>query len=150
MYMVTLKDIFKSVCDHISKTTKLTISDSDMEEPVIRPSFKVFMNTVNADLFSSALRQVKVYFNIYFYATNRKNSKTEFMDIEDKISSSFFKPLKIKEHCFVYIDDLTFEKVIDGVLHCNFNFKIATKFENKEENQYELMEELYINENLEK
>jgi len=146
--MITLKDVFKSVCDHISKTTKLTMVDSDMEEPVIRPSFKVFMNTVKTGLFSSTLRQVEVFFDICFYATDRKSSKTEFMDIKDKISYSFLKPLKIKEHCAIYIDDLNFEKIINGVLNCSFNFKIATEFENEEENQYELMEDLYINEDL--
>jgi len=147
--MVTLKDIFGAVCNHISKTTELTMVDGDMEEPVIRPSFKVFMNTVKTGLFSSSLRQVHVFFDICFYATDKKRSKTEFMDIKDKVSHSFLKPFKIKERYFVYIDDLSFEKIINGVLNCSFNFEIATKFENEEENQYELMEDLYINRDLE-
>lgn len=135
--------------------TKLPVVDSDMEEPVIRPSFKIFMDTVNTGLFSSALRQLKVYFNIYFYSSDRKHSKAEVMDIEDKIAYSFLEPFEIKECCIVYIDDLKFEKVIDGILNISFNFEIATEFigENEMkaelENDNGLMEDLYINKNLE-
>lgn len=151
--MVTLTDIFKSVCNHISSAANIPVCDSDMEEPTIRPSFKIFMDTVNTGLFSSALREVKVYFNIYFYSSDRKHSKAEIMDIEDKIAFSFLEPFAIKENCCVYIDDLEFEKVTDGVLNCSFNFEIAIEFESenggKDGNEAETMEELYINENLE-
>ncbi len=146
--VVTLKDIFKSVCDHISKVTDLPVADSDMEEPVIRPSFKIFMDTVKMGLFSSALRQVKVYFNIYFYSSKRKHSKGEIMYIKDKIAISFFDPFEIKENCCVYVDDLEFEKVADGILNCSFNFEIATEFrnENKDGIGNEVMEDLYVDE----
>jgi len=145
--MVTLKDIFKSVCSHISDVTDIPIYDSDLEEPVTRPSFKIFMDTVNTGLFSSALRQVKVYFNIYFYSSDRKHSKADIMDIEDKISYSFLEPFKIKETCCVYIDDLEFEKVVDGVLNCGFNFEIGTEF--IDEKDIDNMEDLKVNEKLE-
>lgn len=149
--MVTLKDIFNSVCNHVSEITKLPIADSDMEEPVVRPSFKIFMDTVKTGLFSSALRQVKVYFNIYFYSSNRKHSKAEIMAIEDSLAYSFIEAFEIKFGCCVYVDDLEFEKVIDGILCCSFNFEIATEFESEDEDGAgnETMEELYINENLE-
>ena len=146
--MIKPKDIFKAVCGHIQKVTELPTVDSDMEEPVVRPSFKIFMDTVKTGLFSSALRQVKVYFNIYFYSSDRKHSKSEIMDIEDKISSSFLEPFEIKESCCVYIDDLEFEKVTDGILNCSFNFEIATEFENENKGGIgnEVMEELSIDE----
>jgi len=145
--MVTLKDIFKAVCEHISNISELPLADGDLEEPVIRPSFKIFMNTINTGFFSSALRYIKVYFNIYFYSSDRKYSKAEIMDIEDKISCSFLKPFEIKENCCVYVDDLEFEKVINGILNCSFNFEVATEF--IDESEIEAMEELSINENLE-
>lgn len=141
--IVTLKDIFKSVCDHISETTSIPLVDSDLEEPVERPSFKVLMDTVNTGLYSSGLRQVKVYFNCYYYAKNQKHSKSEIYEIEDKLAFSFLEPLRIKELCAVYIDSLEFEKVDDGILNCSFNFEIATEF--IDESNIETMEDLYIN-----
>lgn len=147
--MITLKDIFNSVCEHISETTGLTVFDSDLDEPIKRPSFKIFMDTVKTGFFSSALREIKVYFNIYFYSSDRKHSKSEIMDIEDKIAFSFLEPFEIKERCCVYVDDLEFEKVTDGVLNCSFNFEIATEFETETENEFETMEDLYINTDLE-
>ncbi len=149
--MIILKDIFKAICNHISDVTDIPIADSDMEEPVIRPSFKIFMDTVNTGLFSSALREIKVYFNLYFYSSDRKHSKADIMEIEDKIAFSFLEPFNIKENCVVYVDDLEFEKVTDGVLNCSFNFEIATEFgiDDKDVIGNETMEDLYINENLE-
>ena len=149
--MITLKDIFRAVCNHISDVADIPVADSDMEEPVIRPSFKIFMDTVNTGLFSSALRQLKVYFNLYFYSSDRKHSKADIMEIEDKIAFSFLEPFEIKPNCCVYIDSLEFEKVTDGVLNCSFNFEIATEFgiEDKDGIGNENMEDLYINENLE-
>lgn len=141
--IVTLKDIFKAVCDHISETTSIPLVDSDLEEPVERPAFKIFMDTVNTGLYSSGLRQVKVYFNCYYYAKNEKHSKSEIYEIEDKLAFSFLEPFQIKEHCLVYIGDIQFEMVDDGILNCSFNFEIATEF--VDESNIETMDYLHIN-----
>ena len=69
------------------------------------------------------------------------------MDIEDEIAFSFLEPFVIKEKGVVYIDDLEFEKLPDGILNCGFNFEIATEFIN--ESEFENMEELMINEKME-
>lgn len=140
--IVTLKDIYKAVCNHISNVANIPVVDSDLEEPVIRPSFKIFMDTVNTGLYSSGLRQVKVYFNCYYYVKNEKHSKSEIYEIEDKLAFSFLEPLQIKATCAVYVDDLEFEKVEDGILNCSFNFEIATEF--IDESNIETMEELKI------
>ena len=140
--IVTLKDISKAVCNHISNVANIPVVDSDLEEPVIRPSFKIFMDTVNTGLYSSGLRQVKVYFNCYYYVKNEKHSKSEIYEIEDKLAFSFLEPLQIKDTCAVYVDDLEFEKVEDGILNCSFNFEIATEF--IDESNIETMEELKI------
>ena len=123
----------------------MKLVDSDVDEPVVRPSFKIFMNKADSGFYSSALRQLKLYFDIYFYSSDRKHSKAEVYDIEDKIYFSFLEPFEIKDTCVVYIDDLEFEKVENGILNCNFNFEIATEFivENEPE-----MEKLYIEEEI--
>jgi hypothetical protein len=144
--MITLKDIFKAVCEHIITNTNIPLADADMEEPVIRPSFKIFMDTAKTGLYSSALRQVRVYFNIYFYASDRKHSKSEIFEIEDKLAFSFLEPFFIKETCCVYIDDVDFEKVTDGIFNCSFDFEIGTEF--IDESDFENMEELYIEEEI--
>lgn len=69
------------------------------------------------------------------------------MEIEDKIAFSFLEPFEIKPTCCVYIDDLEFEKVVDGIMNCSFNFEIATEF--IDESKLEPMEELIVNEELE-
>ena len=126
--IITLADIFKSVCNCINKSTNIQLLDSDIEEPVERPSFKIFMNTVKTGFFSSRGRSIRVYFNCYYYARDRTKNKVEILDIEDKLSMSFLEPLLIKDRCAVYVDDLEFEKVENGILNCSFNFEIGTEF----------------------
>lgn len=142
MDIVTLKDIYAAVCDCITERTDIIAVDSDIEEPVERPVFKVFMETVNVGFYSSGLRQVKAYFNIYYYARNKNRSKSEIMDIEDTLGAVFLKPLKIKENCAVYIDEPEFEEVEDGILHFSFNIDIATEF--IDESNIEEMKEIII------
>lgn len=131
------------MCSHISEATAITILDSDLSEPLERPAFKVFMDTVNTGFFSSALRQVRVYFNIYYYAENKEHSKSEIYEIEDKLASSFLEPFFIKDGCAVYIDEVTFEKVDEGILNCSLDFEIATEF--IDETDTETMKTLIIN-----
>ena len=126
--IITLADIFKSVCNCINKSTNIQLVDSDIEEPVERPSFNIFMNTVKTGFFSSRVRSIRVYFNCYYYARDRTKNKVEILDIEDKLSMSFLEPLLIKDRCAVYVDDLEFEKVENGILNCSFNFEIGTEF----------------------
>ena len=79
--IITLADIFKSVCNCINKSTNIQLLDSDIEEPVERPSFKIFMNTVKTGFFSSRVRSIRVYFNCYYYARDRTKNKVEILDI---------------------------------------------------------------------
>lgn len=142
IYIVSLKDIYKAVCEHISSVTEMTLMDSDVDEPVVRPSFKIFMNKADSGFYSSSLRQLKLYFDIYFYSSDRKRGKAEIYDIEDKISFSFLEPFEIKENCVVYVNDLEFEKIENGILNCSFNFEIATEF--VDESEFEEMDKLII------
>lgn len=139
---IELSDIYKAVCKAISKSTGIVILDSDINEPVIRPSFKIFMNTINSSHFSAALRELKVYFEIYFYAKDKGHSKSSIMDIEDKLAFLFLNPLKINENSSTYVNDLEFERVEDGILNCNFNLELATEY--IDESEIEMMEILKI------
>lgn len=145
--MIKISDIYKTVCELISSETNITVEDSDVEEPVVRPSFKIFMDTVRTGLYNKALRQVKCYINIYFYAQDRDYPKAEIFETENTLSFIFLEPLVINDTCAVYIDDVNFEKVDDGILNCSFDFEIATEY--IDESDLEMMEELTIKDYLE-
>lgn len=83
-----------------------------------------------------------MYFNCYYYARDRNRNKAEIFDIEDKLSKVFLEPLFIKDSCAVYIDDLKFEKVEDGILNCSFDFEIGTEF--IDESNIETIEEIKL------
>lgn len=95
------------------------------------------MDTVKSGNYNSSLREVKVYFDIYYYA---KNGKIDIMDIEDKLSFAFLSPLQINEKCVVYVDDLEFEKLPDKILSIDFNLEIGNKF--VDESDLEFMQKL--------
>lgn len=152
--MVRLSDIFKAMCDHIRRVTGVPIADGDLVEPIVRPSFKIFTDTVSTGFFSSGLRQSKVYFSIYYYASERKRSKSEIMAMEDRIAQSFLEPFRIKKNCYAYVDDVEFERVTDGILNIRFNLEAATGYQTEEDKRTDLenglMEDLYLKEEQEK
>ena len=140
--IVSLKTIFKAVCEGLTEATGIATIDSDLAEPVEEPCFKVFMNT-KAGLFSQAIRQVKVYFDIYYYAKNEKDCKAEMMDIEDRLSFYFAEvPFEIKEGCAVFIDEVEFERLPKGILNISFDFEIGTEY--LDESDAETMETLKL------
>lgn len=135
--MIALKDIYKVVCQFLKKQTGVKVIDSDFDEPIVRPSFRVFMDTVKSGHFSSTLQNLNVFFEMYFYA---KDGKFENMDIQDKISRGFLYPLEINKKTVVYINDLEFEKLKYDILNISFNFEIG--FEFIDESDVEAMEKL--------
>ena len=64
------------------------------------------------------------------------------MDNEDKISVSFLGPFEIKDNCCVYVDNLNFEKITDGILNISFDFEMG--FEFIDESELEDMEKLRV------
>lgn len=141
--IITLADIFKSVCNCINKSTNIEPVDSDREKIVERPFLKIFMDTVKTGFFSSRIRSIRVYFNCYYYARDRNRNKAEIFEIEDKLSTAFLEPLFIKDSCAVYVDNLDFEKVEDGILNISFDFEIGTEF--IDESDVETIEEIKLN-----
>lgn len=139
--MITFKDMFKAVCQRIRDETNINILDGDVDEPILRPAFRVFMDTGETCLYSAYIRQKEVFFNIYFYA--KEKDKGAIMDIQDKLVNAFTEPLKIKEECSVYIDTLDFEKVEKDILNLSFDFSIGTKW--LDESALEPMDKIFIN-----
>jgi len=155
MAKITLKEIFTAMCSHLAEVTGVSVFDSDMTEPVVRPSFKVFMNVTKSDMYSWALRRLRVNFNIYFYASDRRGGKAEIFDIEDKISFSFIEPFEIREGCLVTVDEIDFERmnmergkngVGESILAVSLAFEIGSSV--IDEDGLEDMEELYISEDV--
>lgn len=64
------------------------------------------------------------------------------MKLRTKLAYSFLEPLRIKDTCAVFVDDLEYEKVEDRILNCSFNFEIGTEF--IDESNLEPMDELKI------
>ena len=125
MFTIFLRDIYKAVSKLIISETKMKIYDSDFEEPITRPSFRMFMDTYKSEHYSFGIRDLKVYFNVYFYS---EKGKYEIMDIQDKLSARFINPVHINRETSVYVDDLEFEKLPDNILNISFYFEIGLKF----------------------
>ena len=135
--MIALKDIYGAFSKFIKAKTKLRIIDSDFDEPIERPSFRMFMDTVKSEHFSSAVQELNVYFNLYLYA----NGKVEIMDVQDKISKGLLLPLEINQTTSIYVNDLEFEKLKDNILNVSFNICLGLEF--IDEKDIETMEKLY-------
>lgn len=130
------------MCKGLTEATGVVPDDSDLDEPMERPCFKVFMDA-KAGLFSKEIRAVKVFFDIYYYASEKRKCKAEIMDIMDRVSFYFAEmPLEIKEDCVVYVDNVDLERLPEGIMNCSFDFEIGTEY--LDESDIETMEVLKL------
>lgn len=126
--MITLLEINKAVNDKIehalanSEFETVPIIASDLSEPIIRPSLKVFLDDGTAGKFNSCMKEQTLQCKVYFFATDLKRYKIENMKVRNLIQNEFLTPLKVSDTFIVDIDEVEAE-TSDTVLICSFNIE---------------------------
>ena len=81
--MITLLEINKAVNEKIkhaladSEFSSVPIIASDLSEPIVRPSIKVFLEDGNTGKFNSCMKERTLTVRVYFFATDLKKYKIE-------------------------------------------------------------------------
>lgn len=123
--MVTVREVFGAVVKHFEEATGARAVTGELKEPGVRPGVRVFLNSVNTGLYSKRLGSRRFFFGVYYYARDRDRPKAELFDIKDSVAKSFYTPLAIRDDCRVYVDEVEFERLEDGILHIGFEFTLA-------------------------
>ena len=126
--MITLLEINKAVNEKIkhaladSEFSSVPIIASDLSEPIVRPSLKVFLEDGTTGKFNSCMKERTLTVRVYFFATDLKKYKIENTKVQDLIENEFLTPLKVSDTFIVDIDEVEVNTT-DTDLGCNFNIE---------------------------
>ena len=150
--MITLLEINKAINEKIkhaladSEFSSVPIIASDLSEPIVRPSIKVFLEDGTTGKFNSCMKERTLTVRVYFFATDLKKYKIENTKVQDLIENEFLTPLKVSDTFIVDIDEVEVNTT-DTVLVCNFNIETLEDIPEiilDDGIEYEIMENLNL------
>ena len=144
--MVKYIDIIKAINDKIK--TKFPaieiVSESDVEEKIIRPSFMTMLDGIKAEDFMSVCADKEMTARIHYFSTKAEKNKLENMKTLDELENLFLnRTLELPDFRIGIEDyDVNFP---DKVLEYSFNISFSEDYERTEiDDNTEMMEEIYI------
>ena len=126
--MITLLEINKAINDKIkhaladSEFSSVPIIASDLSEPIVRPSLKVFLEDGTTGKFNSCMKERTLTVRVYFFATDLKKYKIENTKVQDLIENEFLTPIKVTDTFYIDVDEVE-STISDTVLICSFDIE---------------------------
>ena len=126
--MITLLEINKAVNEKIkhaladSEFSSVPIIASDLSEPIVRPSIKVFLEDGTTGKFNSCMKERTLTVRVYFFATDLKKYKIENTKVQDLIENEFLTPIKVTDTFYIDVDEVE-STISDTVLICSFDIE---------------------------
>lgn len=110
--MITLIELNKAINNKIEKAlnksefAKVPIIASDLSEPIIRPSIKVFFDDGVAGKMNSSMKEQTLTTRVYFFASNLEKYKLENMKVRELIQNEFLTPLVVDNTFIVEVEEI--------------------------------------------
>ena len=150
--MITLLEINKAINEKIkhaladSEFSSVPIIASDLSEPIVRPSLKVFLEDGTTGKFNSCMKERTLTVRVYFFATDIKKYKIENTKVQDLIENEFLTPIKVTDTFYIDVDEVE-ANTSDTVLICSFNIETLEDIPEiiiDDGVEYEMMENLNL------
>ena len=150
--MITLLEINKAINEKIkhaladSEFSSVPIIASDLSEPIVRPSLKVFLEDGTTGKFNSCMKERALTVRVYFFATDLKKYKIENTKVQDLIENEFLTPIKVTDTFYIDVDEVE-ANTSDTVLICSFNIETLEDIPEiiiDDGVEYEMMENLNL------
>ena len=150
--MITLLEINKAINNKIkhaladSEFKTVPIIASDLSEPIVRPSLKVFLEDGTTGKFNSCMKERALTVRVYFFATDLKKYKIENTKVQDLIENEFLTPIKVTDTFYIDVDEVE-ANTSDTVLICSFNIETLENIPEiiiDDGVEYEMMENLNL------
>ena len=151
--MITLLEINKAINEKIkhaladSEFSSVPIIASDLSEPIVRPSIKVFLEDGTTGKFNSCMKERTLTVRVYFFATDLKKYKIENTKVQDLIENEFLTPIKVTDTFYIDVDEVE-STISDTVLICSFDIETLEDIPEiilDDGIEYEIMENLNLN-----
>ena len=150
--MITLLELNKAINEKIihaladSEFSTVPIIASDLSEPIVRPSLKVFLEDGTTGKFNSCMKERALTVRVYFFATDLKKYKIENTKVQDLIENEFLTPIKVTDTFYIDVDEVE-ANTSDTVLICSFNIETLEDIPEiiiDDGVEYEMMENLNL------
>jgi hypothetical protein len=131
--ILTLLEINKEINNTIKNALKHTefkdapLRPEDVEEPIIRPSIKVEIQSSRNGRFNSCMREKTLTVRVYFFASDLRKYKKENAKMQDILENAFLDGLYAKG-VYIPIEDVESD-VADTVLICSFQLYLVEEIE---------------------
>lgn len=145
--MITFLDINKAINNKIksmivnTEFSQVPIVAEDVTEPIVRPSFKVSVESKCGN-FNSVCREKSVTVQIYFFAKDRYKYKVENSKIQDLLQDGLLDGIYLNGS-HISIDEVECD-IVDTVLVCEFEMYLLEEIQEDLSN-VETIGELSIN-----
>lgn len=144
--MVKYIDILKAIQDKL--TTKFPtikiVSESDVEEKIIRPSFMVMLDGIKAEDFMSSSIDKTMTARIFYFSTVAEKNKLENLKMIDSLEELFLENNNLELNDFnIPIGEYSIE-IPDKVLEYSFELNFNQSYE-RDYSDIENMEDIELN-----
>jgi len=142
-YIDILKAINKLLEDNFSNVPIL--SEKDVEEKIIRPSFMVSMDNISSNNFMNAVIDKSVTIRIYYFPSNKYKYKIENLNMIDRLNELFVENeiLKLENFSMLLSSEISTD-MVQSVLNYNFEIEFSENIIRDYPN-VEIMEDLETN-----
>lgn len=136
--MITNAKIIKALTSQIynilreTEFEKVPILESDISEPIIRPSIKFDIEESSFAKINSSYVEKSVIIRLYFFAKNRIRPAIENDKMTEILEYKLLEGIMIEDDLFVSIDEVDCA-VSDGVLICTFDMVVVNEEEEPDE-----------------
>ncbi len=126
--MITLLELNKAINNKIINALKdsefksVPIIASDLSEPIVRPSLKIFLDNATTGKFNSCMKERTLTVRVYFFASDLEKYKIENTKVQDLIENEFLTSLKVNDSFYIEVDEVE-ATVSDKVLICSFDIE---------------------------
>ncbi len=149
--MITLLELNKAINNKIINALKdsefksVPIIASDLSEPIVRPSLKIFLEG-SSGKFNSCMKERTLTVRVYFFASDLEKYKIENTKVQDLIENEFLTSLKVNDSFYIEVDEVE-ATVSNKVLICSFDIETLEDIPEIILNdgvEYENMENLHL------
>ena len=142
-YIDILKAINKVLENNFSNVPIL--SEKDVEEKIIRPSFMVSMDNISSNNFMNAVIDKSVTIRIYYFPSNKYKYKIENLNMIDRLNELFVENeiLKLENFSMLLSSEISTD-MVQSVLNYNFEIEFSENIIRDYPN-VEIMEDLETN-----
>lgn len=129
--MVKYTEIIKAINNKIKAKFPIIpiVSESDVEEKIVRPSFMTTLDGINQQDFMGNVIDKTLTIRVFYFSSTRDKNKIENLGMIDSLNEIFLEDNQIEANGFRISIGETDVNIVDKVLEYNFEISFSEDYE---------------------